>query len=165
MSKGEEEVDDVDAFEPAADCGEMGEHLDGSHLCVGVDLILEGAKPCLVDEGKEVGARAALNGTLLGLVPRPRGPVFFLGATSGVVFLDGCVVVGARGELPVVRHGCCVCGLVLGVGEDGAGGVTTVGALKRDLERHIQEVLLEFERMIVVRRPVNLRLLVSGRLE
>ena len=43
--------------------------------------------------------------------------------------------------------------------------VTAVGALERDLERHVQEVLLEFERMVVVRRPVDLRLLVGGRLE
>ena len=43
--------------------------------------------------------------------------------------------------------------------------VTAVGALKRDLERHVKEVLLEFERVIVVRRPVDLRLLVGGQLE
>ena len=102
---------------------------------------------------------------LAGLVPRSRGSVFFLGATSRVVLLDGCVIVGARGELTVIRHGRCVRGLVLGVGEDGAGGVTTVGALERDLERHVQEVLLEFERVVVVQRPVDLRLLVGGRLE
>ena len=99
------------------------------------------------------------------MVPRSRGPVLFLGATCGVVLLDGCVVVGARGELPVVRQGCRVRGLVLGVGEDGARGVTAVGALERDLERHVQEVLLELEHVVVVRRPVNLRLLIGGRLE
>ena len=71
VSEGEEEVNDVDAFEPAAGRGELGEHFDGSHLCVEGDLILEGVKPCLVDEGEEVGAHAALNDALASLVPRP----------------------------------------------------------------------------------------------
>ena len=165
MSEGEEYFDDVNAFEPATGRGELGEHLDGSYLRVEGDLILEGEQLCLVNEGKEVGARAVLVCTLAGLVPRPRGPVFFLGAMSGVVLLDGCIVVGACGELPVVQHGGRVCGLVLGVSEDGAGGVTANGALEPDMERHIKEVLLELECVVVVRRPVNLQLLISRQME
>ena len=70
MGEGEEEVNDVDALEPATGRGDLGEHLDGGHLRVEGDIILEGAEPCLVDEGEEIGARAALDCALAGLVPR-----------------------------------------------------------------------------------------------
>ena len=156
MGEGKEKVDVVDALEPATGCGELGEHLDGGHLCLEGDLILEEAEPCIVDEDKEIGARAALDGTLSGLVPRSSGIVLFLGATSGVVVQDVRAVVGARGELTVVGDGCRVFGLILGVGEDSAGGVTTVGALERDLEGRVEEIFLEDQSVIVVRQTVDL---------
>ena len=99
------------------------------------------------------------------MVPRSSGPVLFLGAASGVVVQDVRVVVGACGELTVVGDGRRVRGLILGVGEDSTRGVTTVGALERDLEGHVEEIFLEDQIVIVVRRTVNLRLLVGGRLE
>ena len=156
VGEGKEEVDDVDALEPTTGCGELGEHLDRGHLRVEGDLVLEGAEPCLVDEGEEIGARAALNGALAGLVPRSSGPVLFLGATIGVVVQDGRVIVGACSELTVVGDGRRVCGFILGVGEDSAGGVTTVGALERDLKSHVEEIFLEDQRVILVRRTVDL---------
>ena len=136
--------------------GGLGEHLDGGHLRVEGDIILEGAKPCLVDEGEEIGARAALDCAPAGLVPRSSGLVLFLGTTSGVVVQDGRVVVGACGELMVVGDGRRVHGFILGVGEDSAGGVTFVGAFECDLESHVEDIFLESQRVIVVRQTVNL---------
>ena len=135
-------------------CGELSEHLDGGHLRVEGDLILEGVEP--VDEGEEIGARAALDGALAGLVPRSSGPVLFLGATRGVVVQDGRVVVSARGKLTVVGDGRRVRGIILGVGEDSAGGVTAAGAFERDLESHVEEIFLESQRVILVWRIVDL---------
>ena len=122
MGEGEEEVDDVDALEPATGSGELGEHLDGGHLSVEGDLIIEGEKPCLVGEGEEIGARAALDCALTGLVPRSSGSFLLLGATSGVVVQDGRVIVGACGELTVIGDGRRIHGFILGVGEDSDGG-------------------------------------------
>ena len=78
MGEGKEEVKNVDALEPTTGCGELGEHLDRGHLRVEGDLVLEGAEPCLVDEGEEIGARTALDDALSGLVPRSSVPVLFL---------------------------------------------------------------------------------------
>ena len=52
MGEEKEEVNDVDALKSATGCGELGKHLNGGHLRVEGDLILEGAEPCLVDEGE-----------------------------------------------------------------------------------------------------------------
>ena len=156
VGEGKEEVDNVDALEPATGCGELSKPLDGGPLCVEGDLILEGSEPYLVDEGEEIGAHAAFDGALAGLVPRSSGPVLFLGATSRVVVQYGRVVVGACSELTVVGDGRRVRGLILGVGEDSAGGVTTVGAFERDLESHVEEIFLEHQSVVVVRRTVDL---------
>ena len=129
---------------------------DGGHLRVEGDISLEGEKPCLVDEGEEIGARAALDCAFAGLVLRSSGPVLFLGATSGVVVQDGRVVVGACDELTFVGDGRLVCGFILGVREDSAGGVTAVGAFKRDFESHVEEIFLESQSVIVVWRTVDL---------
>ena len=113
VGEEEDEVDNVDALETATGRGDLGDHLDGGHLCVEDDLILEGSKPCLVGEGEEVVTRAALDGALAGLVPRPHRLGFFIGSKSGVVDQDGCVVVGVCGELSAVQHGRRARGLIL----------------------------------------------------
>ena len=69
------------------------------------------------------------------------------------------------GELTFVGDCRRICGFILGVGEDSAGGVTTVGAFERDLESHVEDIFLEDQRVIVVRQTVELWLLVGGRLE
>ena len=40
--------------------------------------------------------------------------------------------------------------------DDSAGGVTTVGTFERDLESHVEDIFLEDQRVIVVRRTVDL---------
>ena len=75
---------------------------------------------------------------------------------SGVVVQDGRVVLGTCGELTVLGDSRRVHGFILGVGEDIAGGVTAVSAFERDLESHVEEIFLESQRVIVVRRTVDL---------
>ena len=104
---------------------------------------------------------ASFDGPCAGLVPSPCGPVLLFGAADGVISFDGCVVVGAYGELLVVRKGRPVCGFVCGIGEDGTGGVASVGALERDLENHIEEALLPGKCGVVGRRAVDFCLFVG----
>ena len=97
---------------------------------------------------------AAIDGSFARLVPCAHRPVLFLVTVSGVVGLEVGVVVCARRNLAVVRRTHQYGNLVLGVLEDGAGGVAGgvagAGAFKCDLKADVEEVLLESDDMVVV---------------
>ena len=150
MREREEEVNGVNPLEAASGLGHLSKYLDWRHSGEEGDLVLERAEPGQVDELEKEVVDAAINGALARLIPWARRPVLFLSTERGVVGLEVGVVVLLRRDLAVVQYICRDGDLVAGVLEDGAGEVVGVGAFKCDLNADIDEVLLEFDNMVVI---------------